>query len=157
MRARPRASFLTDAYPRQPGGGAAVCYRHANALARQGWDVSVIHPLGFRAGWPHRPLDIARGKVRDLRAGSLRRRVGWLDIDPAVQTVVVDRLEEGMPLPPADVRVATFWRTSEVLAARGDGTPVLQLMQAYESWGGPPDRVDAVWRLPWHKAVVSDA
>ena len=157
MRARPRATFLTDAYPRQPGGGAAVVYRHANALVHQGWDVSIVHPLGFRASWPQRPVDLLRGKVRDFRAGSLRRRVGWLDIDPRVRTVVVDRLEEGMPLPPADVRVATFWRTSEVLAAREDGIPVLQLMQAYESWGGPKDRVDAVWRLPWHKAVVSAA
>jgi glycosyltransferase involved in cell wall biosynthesis len=157
MRARPRASFLTDAYPRQPGGGAAVCYRHANALVRQGWDVSVVHPLGFRADWRHRPADVLRGKVRDLRAGSPRRRIGWLEIDPSVRTVVVDRLEEGMPLPAADVRVATFWRTSEVLAARDDGVPVLQLMQAYESWGGPKDRVDAVWRLPWHKAVLSRA
>ena len=102
-------------------------------------------------------LDLARGKVRDLRARQLRRRIGWLDVDPRVRVLTVDRLEPSMALPPADVRIATFWRTSEVLANRADGTPTVQLMQAYETWAGASERVEAVWRLPWHKVVISRA
>lgn len=33
----------------------------------------------------------------------------------------------------------------------------MQLIQAYETFAGPAERIDAVWRLPMHAAVVSMA
>ncbi|SOD70302.1 glycosyltransferase involved in cell wall bisynthesis [Jatrophihabitans sp. GAS493] len=154
---RERISFLSPDYPRFPGGGALVYYTQASHLARLGYDVSVIQPLHLRAAYPGRAVDLLRGKVRDVRAGSIRRRIGWITPDPRVRTIFLDRLDESSDLPPADLRIATYWRTSEILGARDfDGAQNLQFMQAYETWGGPVDRVDATWRLPFHTAVVSE-
>jgi glycosyltransferase involved in cell wall biosynthesis len=103
-----------------------------------------------------RLADIGRERVRGLRAGSLRRRVSWMDIDRRVHIGLIDGLGERTVLPPADLRVGTFWRTTEFLAQRAaDGAKTMHLVQAYETFAGPAERIDAVWRLPIHMAVVS--
>ncbi len=153
-----RVSILAPAFPRLPGGGARTYYEHANGLARRGYDVTVVHALNHRGSGPGRFADQLRSKVRDLRAGNLRRRVSWMTIDPRVGLETVDSFGIETPLPPADLRIGTFWRTTEMLGRRQpDGTAIMQLIQAYETWAGPADRVDAVWRLPIHAAVVSES
>jgi glycosyltransferase involved in cell wall biosynthesis len=60
-------------------------------------------------------------------------------------------------LPPADVVVATAWQSAEVVAAAPArcGTK-FYLVQHYESlYHGAPDRVDATYRLPLRKIVIS--
>jgi hypothetical protein len=72
--------------------------------------------------------------------------------------VVVPRFDDSTVLPAADLRVGTFWRTTEYLGTHQfDGAATMQLLQAYETFAAPADRIDAVWRLPMHAAVVSSA
>ncbi|MEO7288211.1 MAG: glycosyltransferase family 4 protein, partial [Jatrophihabitantaceae bacterium] len=109
-------------------------------------------------GLAGRATNLLRGKVRDLRAGNLRRTVSWMPIDERVEMVYVARLDERTALPPADLRIGTYWRTSEFLAERpADGVASMQLIQAYEIWAGPSERVQATWRLPMHTVVVSES
>ncbi|MGD0540781.1 MAG: glycosyltransferase family 4 protein [Tepidisphaeraceae bacterium] len=59
-------------------------------------------------------------------------------------------------LPDADVVVATWWETAEWVwrLAPSKGAKAF-FIQHYEIWGGDPKRVDAAWRLPLHKIVIS--
>ncbi len=149
-----RVTFLAPVFPRLPGGGARVLYEHAGTLARAGCDVTVAHDLGLRRG-PRRLVDAAKARIRDAQAGALPRRVRWMEVDHRVRLVHVPRLDDTAELPPADLRVATFWRTTQHLAHRHDDVPFMQLLQAYEDWAAPAETVDALWRLPVHLAVVS--
>jgi L-malate glycosyltransferase len=150
-------TFVTASYPRFAGGGSRVVYEHANRLAAAGFGVRVVHSLGIRRGLPG-VADRARDVARTLRTGHMTRAIRWMDVDPRVEVLVVDRLEDLRRVPPTDVFVATFWSTSPALGRWGDAsTPVLQLMQAYEDWAAPPGVVEQVWRLPAHKAVVSES
>jgi glycosyltransferase involved in cell wall biosynthesis len=93
-----------------------------------------------------------------MRTGSLRRRISWTPIDPHVHMKLVDRFDAETALPAADLRVGTFWRTTEYLGQLpADGARKMQLLQAYETFAAPAERIDAVWRLPMHAAVVSMA
>lgn len=59
-------------------------------------------------------------------------------------------------IPSSDVVVAVDWTTARWL---GDCDPSkgrqFYLIQHYETWSGPSDRVDATWQLPMGKIVVS--
>lgn len=152
-----RVTFLAPAFPRLPGGGARVFYEHAGALARAGYSVTVVHDLGHRQGM-RRLVDGAKARIRDVQAGALPRRVRWMDVDDRVKLAFVPRLSQAAPLPPADLRIATFWRTSQFLQQwRGDDAPFMQLLQAYETWAAPAETIDALWRQPVHSAVVSQS
>jgi L-malate glycosyltransferase len=150
-------AFVTASYPRFAGGGSRVVYEHANRLAAAGFGVRVVHSIGIRPGLAGLP-DRARDMARSLRTGHLARAVRWMDVDRRVEVLVVDRLEDLGHAPPTDVFVATFWSTSRALSLWGDpSTPVLQLMQAYEDWAAPAEAIEQIWRLPSHKAVVSES
>jgi glycosyltransferase involved in cell wall biosynthesis len=60
-------------------------------------------------------------------------------------------------LPAADVLVATAWQSAEVVAAGPAGCGAkFYLVQHYESlYHGAPERVDATYRLPLRKIVIS--
>ena len=153
---RPRVTILAPSFPRLPGGGARTYYEHANGLARRGYDVTVVHSLNYRTGLVHGVADRLRERARYLKAGLIRRRVSWMQIDSRVRLAYVPRLSPDAKLPPADIRVGTFWRTTEFLGTlRDDSTACAQLIQAYEVWAGPVDRVNAAWLLPFPAAVVS--
>jgi glycosyltransferase involved in cell wall biosynthesis len=59
-------------------------------------------------------------------------------------------------LPEGDAIVATAWRTANVVADADDrsGTKYY-FIQHYEVWDGTEAEVDATWRLPLHRIVVS--
>jgi glycosyltransferase involved in cell wall biosynthesis len=59
-------------------------------------------------------------------------------------------------LPDADVVVATWWETAEWVSrlAPSKGAKAF-FIQHYEDWSGNPRGVDAAWRLPLHKIVIS--
>jgi L-malate glycosyltransferase len=155
LKRRESICFVAPTFPRRPGGGERTIYEHASGLARRGYHVSVLHSLNRRAAYHRWMLDVAQDKLRDLRVGSLARRVSWLAIDPRVQMLEVDRLDKSTKLPPADLLIGTFWRTTDFLASRLGESRVMQLIQSYENWAGPEEAVVATWQLPIHSAVVS--
>lgn len=59
-------------------------------------------------------------------------------------------------LPDSDAVFATWWTTAErVLELPMRKGAKFYLIQGYETWGGPKERIDATWRAPLHKAVIS--
>lgn len=143
-------------------GGIRVPLEYANHLHRLGHQVAVVYP--------HRPpyyVDIKsewqgwRGLLRrvgyDVRywtARVLRRQIpAWFPL-----TVLLRRVPDLGPqfIPDADIILAVDWTTAEWVNRCGpDKGLKFYLIQGYDVWFAPPERVEATWRLPLHKIVVS--
>lgn len=157
-----RISFVNPGTTRLPGGGTRVVYEHANQLVARGHEVNIVCPRAIEP--PPRSL---RARVEQARewyyarcSASIRMRLGrsalrWLRVDPKVKFCFVPNLDTRF-IPDADAVFATWWRTAEyVLAYPACKGEKFYLIQHYETWGGPKDRVDATWKAPLNKVVIS--
>jgi glycosyltransferase involved in cell wall biosynthesis len=120
-------------------GGVRAILTYADRLARRGHAVTVVVP-GRRTWW---------GGVRAGEApawvGDFRPEIRWVaHWNPAT-------------LPDADVLLATAWQSAPVVAAApARAGRKLYLVQHYESlYHGDADAVDATYRLPLEKVVIS--
>ena len=122
-------------------GGVRAILAYADRLAARGHDVTLVVPARsrVRAAWRN-----VRGVGPDW-AGHLRARLRW-----------VGRWAPEA-LPDGDVVVATAWQSAAPVAAapaRCGGK--FYFVQHYESlYHGAPDAVDATYRLPLRKIVIS--
>jgi glycosyltransferase involved in cell wall biosynthesis len=114
---------------------------YADRLAARGHDVALVVP--------------AKGRMRAAWRSLRHERPDWF---PGLRARV-DWVTEWKPerLPDADVLVATAWQSAPVVAdaPRTKGAK-WYLVQHYESlYHGRPDTVDATYRLPLAKIVIS--
>jgi glycosyltransferase involved in cell wall biosynthesis len=122
-------------------GGVRAILTYADRLAAAGHDVKVVVPARSRGRAFWRSL---RGVGPDWMPG-FRARIVWVD--------------QWRPsaLPDGDAIVATAWQSAPAVAA----APArcgrrFYLVQHYESlYHGEPERVDATYRLPLRKIVIS--
>jgi glycosyltransferase involved in cell wall biosynthesis len=114
---------------------------YADRLSARGHAVTVVVPARtrWRAAWRN-----ARG-VRPQWVRDFRPRVAWVG------------QWEASALPDADVTLATAWQSAPVVAAAPPRCGAkFYLVQHYESlYHGRPDVVDATYRLPLAKVVIS--
>lgn len=122
-------------------GGVRAILGYADGLARRGHDVELLIPTrsAFRA-WRRN-----RRRVVPVLQPDLAARVHW-----------VGRWRAGR-LREADVLLATAWQSAPVVAAaRPRCGAKFYLVQHYEAlYHGRPDAVDATYRLPLRKIVIS--
>ncbi len=120
-------------------GGVRAILTYADRLARRGHAVTVVVP-GRRTWWG------------GVRAGEAPAWVG--DFRPAIQWVA---RWNPAALPAADIVLATAWQSAPVVAeAPARAGRKLYLVQHYESlYHGEADAVDATYRLPLTKVVIS--
>lgn len=152
-----RISFILPAYYRTPIGGYRVVYEYADFLASRGHEVSIVFPRrcrddGRAKSWKDPINDRLWGPKIRLQN---RRLIPWHALDPRVQLRLVPTLSEAH-MPDGDVTVATAWSTAGPVAevSRRKGAK-FYLIQGYETWAGPEEEVNATWRLPLHKIVIS--
>jgi glycosyltransferase involved in cell wall biosynthesis len=160
-----RVTFVHPLHTLRPGGGARVVYQYANYLARQGHTVNLVFPrrldavtgsLRIRAHYAREVFDwwTARGSAA-IRRRMAQSAMRWIAVDSAVRLFFVPALDPQY-IPEADAIFATFWRTAEyVLEYPLSKGEKFYLVQEYETWAGPKDRVDLTWLAPLHKVVVS--
>jgi len=130
-------------------GGARAIAEFARQLQNRGHQVIVFSVPPPQPSLSRKIKNTLRGRItQQIPAGS------HLDASGVPHEIVETITDE--ILPDADAIIATWWRTAEWVAgfAPKKGTK-FQLLQHYETWGGPPERIDAVWRLPLHKIVVA--
>ena len=122
-------------------GGVRAILGYADRLARKGHDVELQVPArrAHRAWWRN-----ARGN-RATFVGDLAARVRWV---PSWRASAVRE---------ADVLLATAWQSAPVVAAADARCgKKFYLVQHYESlYHGNPGAVDATYRLPLRKIVIS--
>ena len=152
-----RIAFLLPGYTDSPIGGYRVVYEYADYLAARGHRVTVVFP---RRNGASRTADGWLEPVkRRLWAPRLRLRhrplVAWHRLHPRVRLRLVAELSE-RALPDGDIVVATAWTTAGPVAALSPAKGAkFYLIQHHETWDGPEAEVDASWRLPLHKVVIS--
>lgn len=136
-------------------GGFRVVYEYANHLSVRGHQVNVAHPLLLspdRMNLKKRlgiPVVLAVNRITGLP------RVGWLDICPKVNMLLVRSLQERF-IPQGDVIVASAWQTAEqVIACAPDKGRKFYIVMDFDPWLGPKDRLEATWRAPLHKIPIS--
>jgi glycosyltransferase involved in cell wall biosynthesis len=150
-----KINFLLPGRGEKPGGGIKVVYEYANGLAQRGHDVTLVHPARLEIDTPFskRPEKMWRFLRRKID-GSYRPDQ-WFAVDKKVHLAWVPSLDP-KHIPPADITVATACATAEWLASYppDKGNPYY-LIQGYETFSVPEDRLLATWRLPFQKIVVS--
>ena len=152
-------TFVLPNVQHEPSGGPRVVYEYANGLVARGYDVTVVHlhlRASGRADWLRHRVRSARSRAR---ARSLRTGPHWISRHPQVKMVYLPTLTDAAAaeaLPAADFLVATFWTTwAPIALAPPSSGRKLQLVQAYEVWGGTKEAVDAVLLAPGPKVVVA--
>lgn len=144
-------------------GGIKEPLEYANQLQALGHTVTVIYPRR----WPH-PTEITRQNAPwSLRwQSTLRREVhyhlaqltgrsdlNWFNLKTTLRRV--PDLGE-THIPDGDAVVAVDWTTAEWVNTYGPKKgSKFYLIQGYETFCGPQDRVDATWRLSLCKIVIS--
>jgi glycosyltransferase involved in cell wall biosynthesis len=131
-----------------------VIATHARNLMERGHDVTVIslppRAPGVRAGISC----VLHGRPWPRTAA---REASHLD-GTGVEHHLIEKYRPitDRDVPDADVVIATWWETAHWVArlSPAKGAKVF-FIQHYETWGGPPEQVDAAWRLPLHKIVYS--
>lgn len=154
-----RITFLLPGYSQKPVGGYRVVYEYANHLVKRGHKVNIIHSQGVES--VHLPSSLYRRLKRRAFYFLLRVRVllnsrpKWQFIDPRVNMLYVSE-PIARYIPDGDIIFATFWATAEYVREypRNKGEKCY-FLQHYEIWGGPKERVDATWKAPFHKVVIS--
>ena len=84
-----------------------------------------------------------------------RPLVSWHAFDPGVRCALTPGIRNSC-VPDGDVVVATGWQTAEpvceLAASKGEK---FYLIQHFENWSGPEQRVKETWRMPLRKIVIS--
>ncbi len=150
-----RITFCLPHHGRVPVGGFKVVYEYANGLSARGHDVHVMHPAIWQLDTPPlvKSARLGRYVQRKLTGDWHPRR--WFNLADSVRVSWVPSLNERY-VPDADIVVATGWHTAEwvVNYPASKGRPY-HLIQHHETWTGPEARVEATWRLPLRKIVIS--
>jgi glycosyltransferase involved in cell wall biosynthesis len=155
MRNRLKITFVLPFGCPLPCGGPKVIYEYANHLARRGHSVTVVHPalLGAKLTL----LKRAKAAIRYVQRSIDRsyRPDQWFHVDPSVRVMWVPSLAE-QHIPDADVIVASWWQTAEVVngysSAKGRH---FYLLQGLETWDGNEERVYSTWKMPFTKIVIA--
>ncbi|MCX7883186.1 MAG: glycosyltransferase family 4 protein [Brevinematales bacterium] len=151
-----RISFLLPTFPMKPSGGFRVVYEYANHLVKKGHTVYVIHPYRLHP-LPEKslhPLHILK-KIQRHILFRFPTPPQWQAIDPRVQMLYTPEPQAAY-IPDADIIVATWWETAFLVhdypLSKGQK---FYLIQHYETWGGPKEKVDESWKLPLKKIVIA--
>ena len=149
-----KVTFVLPGASRVPAGGPRMVFRYANALAADGWPVTVVMPADAGGGalWQ---LVMRQGRYWFwlLTQGFAPRR--WMEIHPHVQLRWVPNLG-ARRAPVADAVIATAVQTAEAVAHwPACAGRKFYFVQGYETWDFPMARVEGSWRLPLRKLAVS--
>lgn len=150
-----KITFVLPGHGRNPIGGFKVVYEYANALARSGHTVTVVHPSLLPVISGRSDKFVAALKFAYRKTDGSYRPGKWFQVDPSVRLLWVPSLAPRY-IPDSDVVIATAWRTAEWVAQyperKGRG---FYLIQSLETWDGPEDQVYATWKLPLSKIVIA--
>lgn len=143
-------------FPRLPIGGYRVVYEYANHLVNRGHKVSVIHCKNIK------DLPISKNFYKLLKTefaylyrSIFKPKLKWQYVDPKVKMMLAPTPDEKY-IPEGDIVFATAWALADyVLRYNKSKGKKCYLFQHYETWSGPKEKVDATWRAPFYKVVVS--
>ena len=135
-------------------GGIRVVYEYANNLTARGHNVSVIYPFIYTDPMAKYNLRKLVGSIL-CTAGNIKQgaKVDWFDLK--ANLIGVPILSERF-IPDGDVVIATRWDTAYFVnrLKRRKGEKYY-LIQHYETWAGPEEKVNNSYKLGLHNIVIS--
>jgi len=135
-------------------GGNRVVSIYADRLKRRGHQVVAVSVAPGRPSFRGIVRSIVKERRWPATAGPQPSHFDSLDVE-------VRRLAHAGPVtdgdvPDADVVIATWWETAEWVTALAPAKGAkVHFVQDHEVWAGQRDRVDAVYRLPLARIVIS--
>jgi glycosyltransferase involved in cell wall biosynthesis len=141
-------------------GGIKVIAIYARLLTRRGHDVVIIAmpqvKIPLKERW--RSLLQGKGGFRKKYDDSGQSHFDELDVPIDIRTLERWRPVTDMDVPDADVVLATLWLTGPWVAALSPSKGAKAFfLQGYEALPGEMNpRIDAAWRLPLRKIVISN-
>jgi len=136
-------------------GGIKSTFEIANRLIERGNQVRIVYPIipirnGASRFSARRYASRVLGLIANIKSGNA---VKWFDV--RAELVRVPTLNERF-IPPADIIVATWWANAyDVSNYAGDKGRKFYFIRAYETFGGPPDKVEGSYALPMTRLTVS--
>ena len=153
-----KITFILPGYGNKPIGGFRVVYEYSNQFVSQHHEVSVVHALEMPKSYI--PSTNFYKKIKHIGVTMYRRlftsrNISWQWIDPRINLLYVPTPDTKF-IPDADAVIATMWGTAEYVKdypfTKGEK---FYLIQHYETWNGPKERVDATWKSNLHKIVIA--
>lgn len=152
-----RITIMLPTYCRKPGGGYRVVYEYANQLVDLGHIVSVIHlrKLPNVDSIDSNLHALCRRTYHNIRDLISTPQKHWMDIDSHVKMLYMKKYNPDK-IPDGDAVFATYWATAELVSElkKSKGAK-FYLIQSYEDWAGPKDRVNATWKLKFKKVFIA--
>jgi len=133
-------------------GGIKVVFEYANRLTEKGHLVTLVVPIG-----PIRDVSscvtLKERFLDRVRIIINKHIVSWFPVNATIK--FVPSLSEEY-IPDADAIIATWWKTAEWVntypSRKGEK---FHLIQGYEVWGGPREKVHETYKMPLRKIVIS--
>ncbi len=132
-------------------GGVRVVVIHGNKLIEHGHQVTIVY---FRRSWPLHPKRLLIRVRQGLSDWMARDSDHFATFRGPTVAASVENLSAAVP--DGDVIFATHWLTAQpVLDLPSTKGRKYYFLQSYEAHSFDPEQVDASWRLPMPKLVVS--
>lgn len=142
-------------------GGVRVVFEYANRLHDRGHDVYVVHPLWNSpisdAKWRPDILGLKRiyWAIKSIFINLIKpNKVKWFPLRAKLLKVPTFNKRY---IPKADIIVATRWETAyQVIKYPPDFGQKFYLIQHYETWCGPEEKVNLTYKLGLKNIVISN-
>lgn len=138
-------------------GGIKVIFQHANNLAKWGHDVTIIYPyvLDINASYREKIIGIIKVIRRIILLFINLDKIKWFDLDNKILISRAWNLSS-KNLPLADVTIATANQTADWLVKSDEHCgKKYYFIQDYEIWTRNKILVDATWKMPLKKIVIT--
>ncbi len=94
--------------------------------------------------------------MRNVKDLFYPQKINWHTINENVRILYVPEPKSENILD-SDVVIATSWETAEYVNNYPKQKGIkFYLIQHYETWSGPKDRIDNTWKYPLHKIVIAE-
>lgn len=136
-------------------GGIRVLAIYADRLRRRGHEVTVVSLPPVQLSLLRKVKSLVRGRGWPKDPEPMPSHFDGVDVPHHVLETARPVVDDDVP--DADVVLASFWKTAPWVAALSPrkGAKAI-LLQGYETSPGREDpSMDAAWRLPLHKIVIS--
>lgn len=153
-------NFLLPGICITPIGGVKVVLEYANKMVEDGNSVNIIYPVKLKfAELQHPSLLMRLTLAKKLFTKTIKKQgtvTSWFLLNKKVKEILVPRLAAKY-IPDADITFATAWQTAEWLNTypKNKGKK-MYLLQHFEDWCGTKEEIDATWKMPFYKIVISN-
>ncbi|MDT2759583.1 glycosyltransferase family 4 protein [Enterococcus xiangfangensis] len=154
-----KITIFFPAYRKVPSGGYKILYQYANLLARDGYEVSLVHALGMPND-PKQNTSVNRIKLMIKKSLNWLRvyapnTVSWFPLDDRIKVINLREVIE-KNFPEGDILIATAWQTAELIkdfsVNKGEK---IYFVQGMENWEIDDARLIDTWKSNMEKIVVS--